>query len=232
MTDSPPQPGLRVAFVPGVTLRKWTRAWEERHPEIPLEVTPTDNSDAVAALHGRASDLSFVRLPIDREGLSVIRLYGEVAVLVVPRDSELAGRESLSLADVSGLDGVVEYPPSAPIKDAVALVAAGVGALRLPHSLARLHARKDVAAVPISDAAETEIALAWIAELTTADIEEFVGIVRGRTAASSRSGGAEAKDPAVKPKTEATKPKVGARKAHRVTGNRAQARKRKGRAGR
>jgi DNA-binding transcriptional LysR family regulator len=131
--------------------------------------------------------LSFVRLPIDAHGLSVIRLYGEIAVLVVPRDSSLASLESVSEEDVVGMDGVASYFPGRSVKEAVALVAAGVGSLRLPHSLARLHARKDVVAIPIEGATETEIALAWLRDETTELVEEFVGIVRGRTEASSRA---------------------------------------------
>ena len=176
-------PSFRLAFVPGVTVRKWTTRWEERHPDIPLVVTPVDSVDGVSVLHSDDADVSFVRLPIEREGLSVIRLYGEVPVLVVSRDSPLATLESIALADAPD---AVTYPVSGSVKDAVELVAAGVGSLRLPHSLARLHARKDVAAIPITDAPETDIAIAWLADRTTPEIEEFVGIVRGRTADSSR----------------------------------------------
>jgi DNA-binding transcriptional LysR family regulator len=176
-------PSFRLAFVPGVTVRKWTTRWAERHPDIPLSVLPVESSDGVAVLHSGDADVSFVRLPIDREGLSVIRLYGELAVLVVSRDSAFASLESVTLVDAAG---AVSYPVAGSVKDAVELVAAGVGTLRLPHSLARLHARKDVVAIPISDAPETDIAIAWLAENTTSDIEEFVGIVRGRTADSSR----------------------------------------------
>jgi hypothetical protein len=178
---------LRIAFVPGVTVRKWTTRWEERHPDIPLEVLPAAEGDGVAAVRSGSADVAFVRLPVDREGLSVIRLYGEVQVLVVPREHELAGLESVSTAEVAALPSNGGYPTVEPVKDAVELVAAGVGSLTLPHAIARLNARKDVAAVPISDAVETEVAIIWLADETTEDIEEFVGIVRGRTAASSRA---------------------------------------------
>jgi DNA-binding transcriptional LysR family regulator len=181
------QPALRIAFAPGVTVGKWTRRWAERHPELAIEVFPVPETEGVAALLERQATLSFVRLPIERDGLSVIRLYGEVAVLVVPRDSELATLEALPEAQVDGLAQVAEYSPQRPVKDAVALVAAGVGFLRLPHSLARLNARKDIVAIPIEDAPETEIALAWLRDETTELVEEFVGIVRGRTEASSRA---------------------------------------------
>jgi DNA-binding transcriptional LysR family regulator len=185
---------LRVAFVPGVTVRKWTGTWAERHLGIPLEVLPLD--DALAAVLAGEADLGFVRLPIDRGGLNVIRLYGEVGVVVVSRDSELADRDSVTLSEIADIPKLVEFPPRGPVKDAVALVAAGIGALRLPHSLARLNARKDVAAIPIEDAPETDIAIVWLMDVVSGsvqessvgdNIEEFVGIVRGRTAASSRA---------------------------------------------
>ena len=178
---------MRIAFAPGVTVGKWTRRWAERHPELALEVFPVSESDGVAVLLKRDATLSFVRLPVERDGLSVIRLYGELPVLVVPRDSELGTLETLTETRVAGLAQVADYSPERPVKDAVALVAAGVGFLRLPHSLARLNARKDVAAIPIEDAPETEIALAWLRDETTELVEEFVGIVRGRTEASSRA---------------------------------------------
>jgi DNA-binding transcriptional LysR family regulator len=144
-------------------------------------------ADGVAVLSERRATLSFVRLPIYAHGLNVIRLYGEVAVLVVPRDSELATLDTLTEARVAGLAQVADYSPDRAVKDAVALVAAGVGFLRLPHSLARVNARKDVVAIPIADAPETEIALSWLLDETTELVEEFVGIVRGRTEASSRT---------------------------------------------
>jgi DNA-binding transcriptional LysR family regulator len=224
VTDDPPV--LRIAFVPGVTLRKWTRAWQERHPQIPLEVLPAEQGEVVADVLGGGLDLAFVRLPIDRESLSVVRLYGEVPMVVVPRDSDLAARDSLSAAEVAEIAGLVGSPPAGGVRDAVALVAAGVGAVALPHSLARLHARKDVVAIPITDAPETEIAVIWLADAPTPEIEEFVGIVRGRTAASSRNPSAPA-DP--QPKRAASPARPTGQKAHRITGNRAQARNRKGR---
>lgn len=161
--------------------------------------------EGVAVLADGRATLSFVRLPIEREGLSVIRLYGEIAVLVVPRDSELAELESVSEASVAELAQMAEYSPARPVKDAVALVAAGVGFLRLPHSLARLHARKDVVAIPIDGAAETEIAICWLRDEMTELVEEFVGIVRGRTEASSRANPTPP-TPKVRPKREPKRP--------------------------
>jgi DNA-binding transcriptional LysR family regulator len=181
-----PLPPLRIAIAPGVAVRKWTTRWAERFPDVGLEVVPVPDTDGVEVLRSHRATVSFVRLPVDRDDLSVIRLYSEVPVLVVSRDSVLAGRTSVSLAEVTGLPGVVDYPPVGDIRDAVALVAAGVGVLRLPFSVARFAARKDVVALPVSDAEEIEVAVCWLTDETTELIDQFIGIVRGRTAHSSR----------------------------------------------
>ncbi len=189
---------LRVAFVPGVTVTKWTRTWAERHPSEPLELLPVAERDQLAAVMEDRADVCFVRLPIEREGLNVIRLYGEVPVVVLGKDHPLWDASELdlaSLADDTTLSIADSAPPGAapgadadsdPTKQAVELVAAGVGVLVLPHSVARLYSRKDVRAVPLTDAEETEIALVWPTEATSDEIDDWVGIVRGRTAASSR----------------------------------------------
>jgi DNA-binding transcriptional LysR family regulator len=178
---------LAITFVPGVTVGKWTLAWESRHPNIALRVRPVEEEDSVTVLRDGIADVSFVRLPVKDHGLSVIPLYTETAVVVVAKDHPIALFDSITQADLAD-EKVVRKPPI--VSDAVELVAAGVGVVVLPQSIARLHARKDVVARPITDAPETGIAIAWMENELTAEMEEFIGIVRGRTAASSRSGSA------------------------------------------
>lgn len=174
---------LRISFVPGVTIGKWTTRWEERRPETPLEFVAATEAEQVGVVTGGRVDVGFVRLPIARDGLSVIRLYGEIAVAVVPAEDPIADAGAATLAD---LEGRTLHDADAPLRDTMELIAAGVGAIVLPHSVARLYSRKGVVAVPVTDAPETEIAIVWLADATTPDIEEFVGIVRGRGANSSR----------------------------------------------
>ena len=174
---------LRIAFVPGVTLTKWTRTWEERRRGTPLEFVPTD--DPAGALTREEADVAFARLPIVTDGLSVIRLYSEAHVVVVSADDAIKAMDEVVLAD---LDGYTLHDPAGNVDDTIALVAAGVGAVILPHAIARAHARKDLISRPVTDAPETDIAIAWLEDAETADIEEFVGIVRGRSANSSRGG--------------------------------------------
>ena len=57
-------------------------------------------------------------------------------------------------------------------------------------SLARLHHRKDVAFRPVTGVEESPVGLAWPREpaggADDPDIQAFIGIIRGRTARSSR----------------------------------------------
>jgi DNA-binding transcriptional LysR family regulator len=175
---------LSISFVPGVTLGKWTLAWESRHPANPLRVRPVEEDESVTVLRDGIADLSFVRLPIKDHGLSVIPLYKETAVVVVPKEHPVALFDEVTLADLVD-EKVVRKPAN--VADAVELVAAGVGVVLLPQSIARLHARKDVVARPVTDAVQTEIAIVWVEDDLTPEMEEFIGIVRGRTAASSRA---------------------------------------------
>ncbi|KQV07115.1 LysR substrate-binding domain-containing protein [Leifsonia sp. Root112D2] len=211
---------FRIGFMPGVTTTKWTRIWAERHPDVPLEVFATGVDEQVAVLLDDRADVSFVRLPIDDEGLSVIPLYLEEAVVVVGKDHAIADVDSVTLAE---LEGERLQDATGALKDAVELVAAGVGVLVVPQSLARLHARKDVTYRTVTDAGQTQIALAWLAERTTEQVEEFVGIVRGRTAQSSRTTPTPPK--AKKP----PKKKVAPKPVDQARARAAKARRRRGR---
>jgi DNA-binding transcriptional LysR family regulator len=172
---------LVVAFVVGVTPGKWARVWAERLPGHPLELKPLAQPDALAALRSGDADAALLRLPVDDESLSVIPLYTEQPVVVAPKDHPVAAFDSLQLADLAAEILLEQH-----WADAVELVAANVGLAIMPQSVARALSRRDVVARPITDAAQTRIALVWLTARTTPALEEFIGIVRGRTANSSR----------------------------------------------
>ncbi|APB01640.1 HTH-type transcriptional regulator AlsR [Nocardia seriolae] len=177
---------LRVGFVPGVTVTKWERVWGERFPDIALELTPVPMKDQESALREGTVDMCFVRLPIDREGLSAIPLYRELPVVVVPKDHPIAVFEQVATTDLTD----ERMQDASDLDDAamtMELVAAVSGAAIVPHSIARLHHRKDLVYRTVTDAPETEIVLAWPIAATTELVEEFVGVVRGRSARSTRS---------------------------------------------
>ena len=180
---------LRLRYVAGVSPAKWLRAWADRRPDLPIEAVRVEQADQLADLLGGEADVAFVRLPVEADGLHAIPLWEELAVAVLPKDHPLADAEALTLDDLAG-DPLAPAQPDTAMT--VELVAAGTGHAILPHGVARLHHRRDVVAVPVTDAAPTRIALVWRVERDDADIQEFVGVVRGRTARSSRGEGDDA----------------------------------------
>jgi DNA-binding transcriptional LysR family regulator len=192
---------FRLGAIPGATPGKWIDAWKNRLPHVTLELVPIEVAEERDALVDL--DAALVRLPIDRpDDLHVIRLYDELPVVVASAESHLMAAETLTAADLDGevlvtpLDdvlGPLDLPTVAPrfapvptTADAVATVATGTGIVLVPMSLARLHHRKDVEYRVLEGGPTSTVALAWPRERTTSDVEAFVGIVRGRTANSSR----------------------------------------------
>ncbi|BBE21145.1 hypothetical protein MN0502_00280 [Arthrobacter sp. MN05-02] len=175
---------LSVGFVPGVTPGKWVARWRERHPEVPLELHQHDD-DALVALREGSDDVVFVRLPVDRAGIHLIPLYEEQPVAVMSRENELSLYDDVPAEELEGgiLLDVLECGGP---KSAVEVAASGAGVVVLPMSLARLHARKDAVHRPVPGLVPTTIGIAWRMEDESDDVEEFIGIVRGRTARSSR----------------------------------------------
>jgi DNA-binding transcriptional LysR family regulator len=183
---------LRLAYVRGVTPAQWARIWQERMRRVPLELILVDEPEQERALRGGSADMAFVRLPIDREGLHAIPLYAELPVVMVPKDHVIAAADQVTAAEVAHLGDPV-HPFDPHVEDTLALVAAGVGSIVLPQSVARLHSRRDLVARSVTDAEPTRIALAWLSdpapprtESEQHRIDTFIGIVRGRTANSSR----------------------------------------------
>ncbi|RCK68781.1 hypothetical protein DT076_14460 [Desertihabitans brevis] len=175
--------GLRIGFVPGVTLTKWRRVWAERYPRTPLEVVEVAEREQRRVLDDGAVDLCFARLPLTTDGLHVIRLYEEVPVVLVPRDHPVTAYPEVVRADVDD-EEAIEREDGEEVAD---LVAGGAGVAFLPMSVARSHSRRDLAYRPVADAEPTTIALCWRRDVEDTLFDDFIGVVRGRTVNSSRT---------------------------------------------
>jgi DNA-binding transcriptional LysR family regulator len=225
---------FRLAYVAGVTPGKWVRRWTERRPRVPLDLVTATTDEALELVRAGAVDAALVRLPIDRTGLHTIPLYTETTVAVVPKDHLLTATEEATVADLA--DEVVLRPQDDPLvwpaarpgraaavapattAEAIQLVAAGVGVLVVPQSLARLHHRRDLTSRPLADAPGSGVGLAWPDTGNTELMEEFIGIVRGRTANSSRTPRRDATPAPGTPaptKKSATRRRPARRGAHR-----------------
>ena len=203
MTEPSDTAVFRLGYVPGVTPGKWVRIWAERRPHVPLELVTATTDEAVELIRTGAVDAALVRLPIDRTGLHTIPLYTETTVAVVPKKHVVTATEEATVADLADeivlrpQDDTLAWPGDRPGRaaafapattaEAIELVAAGVGLLVVPQSLARLHHRRDLTYRPLADAPGSGVGLAWPDTENTELMEEFIGIVRGRTVNSSRT---------------------------------------------
>ena len=226
MTEPSETASFRLGYVPGATPGKWARIWAERRPDVPLELVGATTVEVVDQVRAGAVDAGVVRLPIDRSGLHAIPLYTETTVVVVPREHALTTIDEAELDDLADeivlrpQDDSLPWPGALPghaatfgpttTAEAIELVAAGVGVLVLPQSLARLHHRRDLASRPVTDAPRSSVVLTWPDADNTELMEEFIGIVRGRTANSSRT-----------PRRHAGPPPAAAPATRRPTGRRA-----------
>lgn len=191
-----------IGVVTGVTPDRWVRVWRERMLDVPLEIRPVE--DVAAALRSRVR-MVFARLPvdgIDPSEVHVIPLWDETPMVVVAKDHPVKVFESVTEADIAeeelypGWDhGVLD------------IVAAGHGIARMPQSVFRATGRRDVVARPVSDAPPSRVGLVWLRDDADPMVEEFIGIVRGRTANSSRGDAGQEPTPApvTKPKQQATR---------------------------
>ncbi|WP_026095599.1 LysR substrate-binding domain-containing protein [Microbacterium sp. B19] len=191
-----------LGAVAGATPGKWIGVWRDRMPHVSLELREIAASTQRTALDD--VDAALVRLPIDgADDLHVIPLYDELPVVVMSTESPLtAADEEITAADLAGEVVIVPaddvlgaripdavppaFAPPADTAEAIATVAAGVGVVIVPMSLARAHQRRDVEYRVLAAGPVSTVALAWRRDATTEDVETFVGIVRGRTARSSR----------------------------------------------
>ena len=197
---------FRVGFVRGVTPDKWSRAWADRMPRRPLELVPLEDRDAVSLVRSGELDMCLVRLPVDRDGLHLIPLYDEQPVVVVSSEHPVAAYDEIDVAELADEhllqdpDDVPEWRdlatevttgsrhpvPPMTLRQTVESVAADAGVVVLPMSVARLHHRRDVRAVKVTGVPVSQVGLVWLRDADDDRIETFIGVVRGRTANSSR----------------------------------------------
>lgn len=216
---------LTVGFVPGVMPAKWFDRWRARFgARVPLRTLPLEPDSGLAALAEDHAHMVLVRPERepearDRSRYHAVRLYEEVPVVVMPADHVLSLLDEVPVEEIAE-DFLLQDPQEVPewaeasaehraanpqklpamrhLGDAVELVAAGLGLLVLPQSLARFHRRKDVVHRPLTGVAGTEVLLVWPRlipgerpEEDEAILQEFVGITRGRRPDSSRGTGGE-----------------------------------------
>ncbi|MEV4350444.1 LysR family transcriptional regulator [Actinoplanes sp. NPDC049596] len=162
-----------VAFMPGLIVTDAVRRLRERQLEV--EVLRTSWHDQAEVLRDGRADVSFVRLPIDEQGLAVRLLHSEPRVVVLPAGHRLAGKESVAMADLHG-ERLLQDPSAVPewrgeatpvpalaVEEKLENVAAGRGIVVLPLSTATYYTRSDVIWARIGDIPDGQVAVARVA---------------------------------------------------------------------
>ncbi len=161
-------------------------------PGVPLEATLTDDAEQLDVLLDGSADISFVRFPVEREGLHVIPLYEEQPAVVAAKGHEITVFEEVDVADLAE-ETFLDVSEMGGADMALQVAASGAGLVVLPMPVARHLNNKDTVARRLLGAEPTQIGVAWLQDATDDVIEEFIGIVRGRTARSSRQPSQAAK---------------------------------------
>jgi DNA-binding transcriptional LysR family regulator len=170
-----------LAFPLGVTIGKWTRVFAERQPDVELVVRPAD--DPLALLEAGEADMVFARDAEATDDRHLIPLYTEDVIVVMNHEHLLTLEEKLHLVDLDGEPRVEGEPSEALMRG----VAAGDGIALMPASVAKALRRKDVEAIRLEDGPVSHVGLTWPRDDQHPLVDEFIGIVRGRKAHSSRN---------------------------------------------
>jgi DNA-binding transcriptional LysR family regulator len=186
-----------VGFMPGLIVTPATRVLAARHPNLTVDVLRTSWDDQTEVVLDGRVDVSYVRLPVDQQGLQIRPLLAEPRVAALPLDHPLAAKDGISISDLAhehllqNPDAVPEWrdiavelrsgrgEPPRPIRtveEKLEHVAAGHGLVVLPLSTATFYTRPDVTWVPVDDIGPNRVCLAWGDARTDPLIHEFVEI--------------------------------------------------------
>ncbi|MER5549393.1 LysR family transcriptional regulator [Streptomyces sp. NPDC002589] len=96
------RPGrITIGHTPGIIVTPAVRELRHAHPDAEVHTRQLTPDEPRPALLDHRVDAVVARLPFPTDGLEVTALYDEPRVLVVPLDHRLAGRESVTLADIA-----------------------------------------------------------------------------------------------------------------------------------
>ncbi|MGW6753496.1 LysR family transcriptional regulator [Streptomyces sp. NPDC055006] len=197
---------LMVGFRAGIAVTPAARAFEDRHPDMVVDVQRIEGDDQAAMLLDGRIDVGYVRLPIDEAGLRVTPLYTEPRVAVLPAGHRFAAKEEVTEADLAGETLVWHGDPSTqptkrplpnagyPVRgvdETLEHVAAGRGISFLARSASVFYSHPDVVYVPIPDLAPEEVCLAVAASHTSPVVDDFVTAAQSTAKITAECGNYE-----------------------------------------
>jgi len=190
-----------VGFMPGLIVTPAVRRLEEEFPGLRVNVVRTAWDNQVEMVHDGRIDVSFARPPFPRRGLTLVPLFTEPRVVALPSGHPLAARESVPLAELTGLpllqdpDAVPEWrdahtrlypgalalerahlPIVHTVEEKLEHVAAERGIVIFPQSTAAFYTRPDIAYRPVPDLPPGEVVLAHVARRCSPELDAMVKI--------------------------------------------------------
>jgi LysR family hydrogen peroxide-inducible transcriptional activator len=180
---------LRLGVIPTVApyvLPACVQAITEAHPHLDLYLREDRTESLVALLRSGDLDVLLLALPLDRPGITELRLYDEPFRLALPHDHRLAARRRCTVADLvgerlvllddghclrdqalavcssAGVDGGAEVQGTS-LPTVVQMVGAGLGVTLLPEMTIDREARpvRSVVVRELRPAPTRTIGLAW-----------------------------------------------------------------------
>jgi DNA-binding transcriptional LysR family regulator len=197
-----------IGFMPGLIVTDAVRAMLDRHPELTVDVLRTNWDDQTEVLHDGRADVSYVRLPVDQHGLQIKPLLTEPRVAVLPDEHRLAGKTTVSIADLAD-EHLLQDPEAVPewrdiatelrtgqrrnapvfrtVEEKLEHVAQGQGIVLLPLSTAAFYTRPGVSYSHVSDISPNQVGLAWDATRRSQLIRDFAAIAADHPPVPARS---------------------------------------------
>ncbi|WP_018019174.1 hypothetical protein [Corynebacterium ciconiae] len=186
---------LVISYVKGTAPGKWFARMRDR---TDITFRSFETYDALADIDSGEATVALARL-VDATSLDhldsyhVVTLYQEQPGVAVPVDSELTLLEEISAEDIAEEIITINAPDEqgvvdvAAVKQALDVVGANVGVAIAPRPLLRSFNVKSCAHRDYRDGRPTTIAVVWRKDSDCEEIQEFVGITRGRTPRSTRT---------------------------------------------
>jgi DNA-binding transcriptional LysR family regulator len=166
-------------------------------PGVELELRQVAWSDPTAGLAAQVTDAAFVWLPLDRPPYRWVTIAREPRLVALPNAHRLAGRESVSIADLLDEPFLALPTTAGPLRDhflaleerkghpiriaaeindteaTYEAVASGIGICLLAAGNAPIFDRGDVTMLPVHDLGPSELVLAWTERRSPPLLETF-----------------------------------------------------------
>jgi DNA-binding transcriptional LysR family regulator len=197
-----------VGFMPGLIVTDAVRALQERHRQLAVNVLRTGWDDQTEVIRDGRADVSYIRLPADQSGLQVRPLLAEPRVAVLPTGHRLAGKDTITVADLAD-EHLLQDPGAVPewrdiatemrtrhrrgapvfrtVEEKLEHVAAGHGIVLLPLSTAVFYTRPGVTYCHVSDITPNQVCLAWDATRRSRLIQDFAAIATDHRPVAGRA---------------------------------------------